>query len=98
MLDQIRDYKLLQKLGEGGMGTVYLADDIMLERKVAIKILNPLLTKDSHFTERFRNEAKVQASLIHPNIVALYNYFREGDNYCMVMEYELFFLSLKLTK
>ena len=87
MLDQIRDYKLIQKLGEGGMGTVYLADDIMLERKVAIKILNPLLTKDSHFTERFRNEAKVQASLIHPNIVALYNYFRESDNYCMVMEY-----------
>jgi serine/threonine protein kinase len=87
MLDQIRDYKLLQKLGEGGMGTVYLADDIMLERKVAIKVLNPLLTKDSHFTERFRNEAKVQASLVHPHIVALYNYFREGDNYCMVMEY-----------
>lgn len=87
MLDQIRDYKLVKKLGEGGMGTVYLADDIMLERKVAIKVLNPLLTKDSHFTERFRNEAKVQASLIHPNIVALYNYFREGDNYCMVMEY-----------
>lgn len=87
MIDNIRDYRIVKKLGEGGMGTVYLAEDTMLERKVAIKILNPLLTKDSHFTDRFRHEAKIQASLIHPNIVALYNYFREGDNYCMVMEY-----------
>jgi len=86
MIDNIRDYKIIKKLGEGGMGTVYLAEDTMLERKVALKTLNPTLTKDSHFTERFRHEAKVQASLIHPNIVTLYNYFREGDNYCMVME------------
>ncbi len=87
MIDKIRDYRIVEKLGEGGMGTVYLAEDIMLERKVALKILNPLLTKESHFTDRFRHEAKIQASLIHPNIVSLYNYFREGDNYCMVMEY-----------
>ena len=87
MIDKIRDYKIVEKLGEGGMGTVYLAEDTMLERKVALKILNPILTKDSHFTDRFRHEAKIQASLIHPNIVSLYNYFREGDNYCMVMEY-----------
>ena len=76
MLKNIRDYKIINKLGEGGMGTVYLAEDIMLERKVALKVLNPVLTKDSTFTERFRHEAKIQASLIHPNIVALYNYFR----------------------
>ncbi len=87
MIEQIRDYKIVKKIGEGGMGTVYLASDTMLERNVAIKVLNPLLTKDSQFTDRFRHEAKVQASLIHPNIVTLYNYFREGDNYCMVMEY-----------
>jgi len=86
MIENIRDYKIIKKLGEGGMGTVYLAEDTMLERKVALKTLNPILTKDSHFTDRFRHEAKVQASLIHPNIVTLYNYFREGDNYCMVME------------
>jgi len=87
MLEQIRDYKIIKKLGEGGMGTVYLANDVMLERKVAIKVLNPLLTKDTHFTERFRHEAKVQASLLHPNIVTLYNYFFEQEHYCMVMEY-----------
>jgi len=86
MIENIRDYKIVKKLGEGGMGTVYLAEDTMLERKVALKTLNPILTKDTQFTERFRHEAKVQASLIHPNIVTLYNYFREGDNYCMVME------------
>lgn len=87
MLEKIRDYEIIKKLGEGGMGTVYLAKDVMLERKVAIKVLNPLLTKDSQFTERFRHEAKVQASLIHSNIVTLYNYFFEQDHYCMVMEY-----------
>lgn len=87
MIDNIRDYRIIKNLGEGGMGTVYLAEDTMLERKVALKILNPVLTKESHFTERFRHEAKVQASLIHPNIVTLYNYFCEGENYCMVMEY-----------
>ncbi|MGB5894706.1 MAG: protein kinase [Ignavibacteriaceae bacterium] len=87
MVDKIRDYKIIKKIGEGGMGTVYLAEDVMLEREVAIKVLNPLLTKDSHFTERFRHEAKVQASLIHSNIVTLYNYFFEEDNYCMVMEF-----------
>ena len=87
MLEKIRDYEIIKKLGEGGMGTVYLAKDVMLERKVAIKVLNPLLTKDSTFTERFRHEAKVQASLLHPNIVTLYNYFFEAEHYCMVMEY-----------
>lgn len=87
MLDKIRDYEIIKKLGEGGMGTVYLANDVMLERKVAIKVLNPLLTKEKHFTERFRHEAKVQASLLHPNIVTLYNYFFEQEHYCMVMEY-----------
>jgi serine/threonine protein kinase len=87
MMDHIRDYKIIKKLGEGGMGTVYLADDTMLERKVAIKILNPLLTKETHFTERFRQEAKVQASLVHPNIVNLFNYFQEDENYCMIMEF-----------
>jgi serine/threonine protein kinase len=86
MIEKIRNYKIVGKLGEGGMGTVYLAEDTMLERKVALKVLNPLLTKESQFTERFRHEAKVQASLIHPNIVTLYNYFREGENYCMAME------------
>ncbi|MEI7812353.1 MAG: serine/threonine-protein kinase [Ignavibacteria bacterium] len=83
----IRDYRILSKLGEGGMGSVYLAEDINLERKVAVKILNALLTEDSKFIERFCQEARVQASLLHPNIVSLYNFFKEDNSYCMIMEH-----------
>ncbi len=83
----IRDYRILHKLGEGGMGTVWLADDTMLDRKVALKVLNPLLTTDPQFTDRFRVEAKVQAKLMHPNIVSLYSFFEESGNYYMAMEY-----------
>ena len=87
MITKIRDYSIVKKIGEGGMGSVYLAEDTMLERKVAIKILNQNLTTDQQFIDRFLKEAKVQASLVHPNIVALYNFFREDANYCMVMEF-----------
>ena len=83
----LRDYQIIDELGKGGMGTVYLAEDQMLRRKVAIKVLNPILTDDAQFTERFRHEARVQASLIHSNIVTLYNFFEEDGYYCMVMEY-----------
>jgi len=83
----LKDYKIINKIGEGGMGTVYLVEDTMLDRKVALKVLNPMLTQDSQFTDRFRQEAKVQAGLIHPNIITLYNFFIEENNYCMVMEF-----------
>lgn len=83
----IRDYRILRKLGEGGMGTVYLAEDTMLERKVAIKILNPVLTEDPQFVERFRSEAKVQSRLVHPHIASLHTFFIEEGCYCIVMEY-----------
>ncbi|HNW59827.1 MAG TPA: protein kinase [bacterium] len=83
----IRDYRILRKLGEGGMGTVYLAEDTMLERQVAIKILNPNLTEDPQFVERFRSEAKVQSRLVHPHIASLHTFFIEEGCYCIVMEY-----------
>ena len=85
--ENIHNYRILSKLGEGGMGSVYLAEDILLGRKAAIKILNPVLTTDNQFTERFIHEARLQASLLHPNIVTLYNFFQEQDKYCIVMEY-----------
>ncbi|MEI7812764.1 MAG: serine/threonine-protein kinase [Ignavibacteria bacterium] len=85
--DTVRDYRIIRKIGEGGMGSVYLAEDTMLDRKAAIKALNPLLTQDNLFTERFRQEARVQAGLIHPNIVSLHNFFVENGSYFMVMEY-----------
>ncbi|HNW59829.1 MAG TPA: protein kinase [bacterium] len=85
--DIIRDYKILRPLGSGGMGTVYLAEDSLLERQVAIKVLNPTLTQDEQFVERFRREAKIQSTLIHPHIVSLFTFFFDAGQYCMVMEY-----------
>lgn len=85
--DRIRDFKVINKIGEGGMGAVYLAEDEMLHKKIAIKVLSPHLISDQQFVERFKNEAKVQASLNHPNIVTLYSLFQENSSYYMVMEY-----------
>lgn len=83
----IRDYKVISKLGEGGMGSVWLAEDTLLDRNVALKILNPVLTQEAHFTDRFKLEAKMQASLIHPNIISLHTFFEDSGSYYMVLEY-----------
>ena len=83
----LQGYRILSLLGEGGMGEVYLAEETLLGRKVAIKRLNPLLTNDPQFSERFLNEARIQAKLIHPNIVALLNFIEENGVFYMIMEY-----------
>jgi len=83
----VHGYKIASLLGEGGMGEVYLGEDAMLERKVAIKRLNPLLTTDAQFSARFITEARIQARLNHPNIVALHSFFQEEGVYYMVMEH-----------
>ena len=84
---KINNLNVLEKIGEGGMGEVYLAEDDFLGRKVALKVLNPLLTSDEQFVERFKLEAKVQASLNNPQIVQLYSFFIFEDKYIMVLEY-----------
>ena len=66
-------YRILRKLGSGGMANVYLAEDEDLGRRVAIKILNERYANDELFNERFRREAKSAAALSHPNIVAIYD-------------------------
>lgn len=69
------------------MATVYLANHRLLERKVAVKILNPEYASDEEFVRRFRREAQAAASLSHPNIVSIYDVGHEGDIHYIVMEY-----------
>src|SRR5262245_19255993 len=83
----IGNYKILEKIGEGGMGAVYKGVDLMLEREVAIKALRPELARQPHIVERFRAEAVTLAKLSHPNIATLHSFMREVDDYFMVMEF-----------
>jgi hypothetical protein len=84
---QIGNYKILEKLGEGGMGTVYKAVDINLDRTVAIKALNAELTGNPELEQRFRAEAKAQANLNHTNLATLYALLIEDGRPWMVMEF-----------
>ncbi|HEX7317182.1 MAG TPA: protein kinase [Pyrinomonadaceae bacterium] len=81
------NYKIEQKLGEGGMGEVFRGVDMMLEREVAIKFLRPELASQAQVVERFRSEAVTLAKLNHPNIATLYNFMRQGDSFVMVLEF-----------
>lgn len=83
----VANYKIIEKLGEGGMGTVYKAIDFMADREVAVKMLRPELARQPHVVSRFRSEAKALARLNHPNIATLYSFFREGDDLFMAMEF-----------
>ncbi len=83
----ILNYKIISKIGEGGMGVVYKAIDLNLDRVVAIKVLHSQFLKNKELMERFKIEAKVQAKLIHPNICTLFSMFEHKGNLFMVMEY-----------
>ncbi len=80
-------YRLKEKIGSGGMADVYLADDLLLNREVAVKVLHPQYAADPSFIQRFRYEAQAAANLNHPNIVSIYDWGNEGDIYYIVMEY-----------
>lgn len=79
-------YRILRKLGSGGMANVYLAEDEELGRRVAIKILNDRYANDELFIERFRREAKSAAGLSHPNIVSIYDRGEAEGTYYIAME------------
>jgi serine/threonine-protein kinase len=79
-------YRILRKLGSGGMANVYLAEDEELGRRVAIKILNDRYAEDDLFIERFRREAKSAAGLSHPNIVSIYDRGEAEGTYYIAME------------
>ena len=82
----IEHYQILQRLGEGGMGTVYRALDTQLEREVALKVLRADLSDQPDVTKRFRAEAVALARLSHPHIATLFGLARRDDQLCMVME------------
>ncbi|MCR8641708.1 Stk1 family PASTA domain-containing Ser/Thr kinase [Paenibacillus sp. N1-5-1-14] len=80
-------YEILELIGGGGMALVYKAQDLLLHRKVAIKILRQQYIHDEEFIRRFRREAQSAASLSHPNVVSIYDVGQEEDTYYIVMEY-----------
>jgi len=81
------NYVLLELLGRGGMGTVYLARHTTMNREVALKIVSKRLGKDPASVERFLSEARASAVLDHPNIVRAYDVGKESDRFYIVMEY-----------
>src|SRR6476659_2187062 len=80
-------YRVVRKLGTGGMANVYLAEDQELGRNVAIKILDDRHAGDDQFVERFRREAKNAASMSHPNIVSIYDRGEAEGTYYIAMEF-----------
>lgn len=79
-------YEVISRLGGGGMAVVYKARDVLLNRFVAIKVLNESLSNDSEFVRRFSREAQAAASLSHPNVVGVYDVGQENHTHYIVME------------
>lgn len=89
MIGHILDnrYKILEKVGSGGMASVYKAQDILLDRIVAVKVLHSKYASDHDFVVRFRQEAQAAAKLSHPNIVNIYDVGYDENAHYIVMEY-----------
>src|SRR6476619_788973 len=89
LIDQVFDgrYRVIRKLGTGGMANVYLAEDQELGRRVAIKLLDERHAQDEQFVERFRREAESAAGLSHPNVVSIYDRGEAEGTYYIAMEY-----------
>jgi serine/threonine protein kinase len=80
-------YRILERIAEGGMARVFLGEDLRQGRKVALKMLRPELAREREWGERFRAEANVLGRLHHPNVIRLHDFLRDGDGFCMVLEY-----------
>ena len=80
-------YEILKLIGEGGMANVYLANDTILDRQVAIKVLRGDLSNDDKFVRRFQREALAASSLSHSNIVEIYDVGEDDGSFYIVMEY-----------
>lgn len=80
-------YEIISRIGGGGMALVYKAHDILLNRRVAVKVLRSQFVHDEEFIRRFRREAQSAASLSHPNVVSIYDVGQQDDIHYIVMEY-----------
>lgn len=83
----LKKYRLLDHLGSGGMSSVYLAEHVLMQRRVAIKVLPMNRVKDTSYLERFHRESQAAAALDHRNIVRAYDVDNEGTVHFLVMEY-----------
>ena len=80
-------YRILSRIGSGGMADVWLAEDTHLQRRVALKVLHNRFAQDREFVERFRREAEAAAGLQHPNVVGVFDRGDVGGTYYIAMEY-----------
>src|ERR1700748_3327559 len=80
-------YRVVRRLGSGGMADVFCAEDEQLGRKVALKLLHRRFAEDPGFVERFRREAQSAARLQHPNVVGVYDRGAYDDTFYIAMEY-----------
>src|SRR5262249_18413351 len=86
-LAQHARYRIIESLGSGGMGVVYRAEHRLMERTVALKVINQSLMSNRAAVERFRQEVRTAARLAHPNIVTAHDAEQAGDLHFLVMEY-----------
>src|ERR1700675_4134948 len=80
-------YRIVSKLGAGGMGEVYLAEDTRLDRKVALKLLPARFTRDEDRVRRFEQEARAASALNHPNIITIYDIGRDDELHFIATEF-----------
>ena len=84
---KLSNFHINERIGEGGMGTVYKATDLHLNRTVAIKMLHPFLVSNPDSFKRFRNEAHLSARISHPNVATLFNFQAADDTHFIIMEF-----------
>ena len=87
MLERIDRYELNERIGAGGQATVYLGEDTLLKRTVAVKVLNQIASVEGAYVDATMHEARLAAGLNHPNIATVHDFKVEGDVACIVMEY-----------
>ena len=83
----IRGYKIIERIGEGGFGVVYRAEQPAVDREVSIKVILPEYAQHPEFVRRFEAEARMVAKLEHPHIVPLYDYWRDEEGAFLVMRW-----------